>query len=138
VANPGKIICGVGNWPHWMARTGKTPRQLGLFFKATTALVGPSEGIELRAPKLPTDHEIELAVIIGKKGTMIAADRALEYVAGYTIGLDMTLQGTQNPSYRKCPDSYAVVGPWMTTADEIPDPARISYRFYVNEELNQE
>jgi len=138
VANPSKIICGLANWPHHMARSGISPLEKGLLNKATDALAGPGDGVIMRRAEPATDHEIELAFIIGREGTNISPEDALGYVAGYAIGLDMTLQGPQNPGHRKCVDGYAVIGPWMTTADEVPDPARISYRFFVNGQLEQE
>lgn len=136
VANPGKFICGVGNFPEVLA-SGTHPRQLGLLFKMTSAAAGASDGVTLRWPERETFHEMEIAIIIGREGTEIAASDALAYVAGYTIGLDMTMQGKEFPSFCKSFDSYGVLGPWLVTADEIPDPAELNFVLKVNDEVRQ-
>ncbi len=105
--------------------------QVGLFLKASSGLVGPSEGVALRFRKERNDHEVELAVVIGKTGTNIARKDALKHVAGYAIGLDMTVRGSAVPSFRKSIDSYAVLGPWLVTRDEIPDPNKLDLRLSV-------
>jgi 2-keto-4-pentenoate hydratase/2-oxohepta-3-ene-1,7-dioic acid hydratase in catechol pathway len=137
VANPGKFICGAGNFTEVLAAGGH-PRRLGLLFKMTSAAAGPSDGVTLRWPERVTFHEMELAIIIGKAGTEIAAADALDHVAGYAIGLDMTMQGKEFPSFGKSFDSYGVIGPWMVTAEEIPDPSTLSFVLKVNDEVRQE
>jgi 2-keto-4-pentenoate hydratase/2-oxohepta-3-ene-1,7-dioic acid hydratase in catechol pathway len=137
VANPGKLICGVGNFPEVLA-AGSHPRKLGLLFKMTSAAAGASDGVTLRWPERVTFHEIELAIIIGKQGTEIPAARAFEHVAGYAIGLDMTMQGKEFPSFGKSFDTYGVIGPWMVTTDEIPDPSKLSFVLKVNDEVRQQ
>jgi 2,4-diketo-3-deoxy-L-fuconate hydrolase len=136
VANPGKFICGAGNFPE-VLEAGGHPRKLGLLFKMTSAAAGASDGVTLRWPERVTFHEMELAIIIGKEGTEIPAAQALDYVAGYAIGLDMTLQGKEFPSFGKSFDTYGVIGPWMVTADEIPDPSTLSFVLKVNDEVRQ-
>ena len=138
VANPSKILCGAGNWPeHRDAMGGKTMRDLGFLYKTTNALVGPGEGVTLSHPGRVTLHECELAIVIGTGGRHIAAADALDHVAGYAIGLDMTMQGPENFTHNKGFDSYGVVGPWLVTADEVPDPGAIAFEFRVNGELRQ-
>ncbi len=137
VANPGKFICGVGNFPEVLA-SGNHPRTLGLLFKMTSASAGAADGVTLRWPERETFHEMELAIIIGKQGTEIPASQALDYVCGYAIGLDMTMQGKEFPSFGKSFDTYGVIGPWMVTADEIPDPAVMSFVLKVNGEVRQQ
>jgi 2,4-diketo-3-deoxy-L-fuconate hydrolase len=135
VANPGKIICGVGNWSHHKAPLG----MLGLLFKATSALVGEAEGVQLRWPDRITLHEPELAVIIGRTCTNVSAADALDYVAGYSCALDMTMK-EEKEFYCFCKsfDTYGVLGPCMVTADEIRDPSELAYQFRVNGELRGE
>jgi 2,4-didehydro-3-deoxy-L-rhamnonate hydrolase len=137
VANPGKFICGAGNFPEVLTAGGH-PRKLGLLFKMTSAAAGASDGVTLRWPERVTFYETELAIIIGKPGTEIPAAQALDYVAGYAIGLDMTMQGKEFPSFCKSFDTYGVIGPWMVTADEIPDPAKLSFMLEVNGEVRQQ
>jgi 2,4-diketo-3-deoxy-L-fuconate hydrolase len=88
-------------------------------------------------PDEVTGHEVELALIIGRKAYQVSEEEALSYVAGYVIGLDMTVQNDRLYSYNKAPDGYGVLGPWMLTADEIPDPAALTFQFWIDGELRQ-
>jgi 2,4-diketo-3-deoxy-L-fuconate hydrolase len=99
--------------------------KLGLFLKASSSIAGPADGVSLRWLDRRNDHEVELVVIIGRQGKNISAARAFDHIAGYMIGLDMTVRGTEDRSYRKSADSYAVLGPWLTTADEIQAPEKL-------------
>lgn len=106
--------------------------EAGLFLKANSSMVGSSEGIALRFPDRRNDHEVELAVIIGKTANRVAKADALDYVAGYCIGLDITLRGPEDRSFRKSIDTYGVLGPWMVTKDEIVDPDSLDISLSVN------
>ena len=110
----------------------------GMFLKANSALVGSGEGVALRFTEARNDHEMELAVIIGKKGTNISIEEARNYIAGYAIGLDMTTRGKELQSFRKSADTYAVLGPWLVTADEISDPNNLDLKISVNGEVRQD
>jgi 2,4-didehydro-3-deoxy-L-rhamnonate hydrolase len=116
--------------------TGSIEEQ-GLFLKANSALVGTGEGVKLRFPGRRTDHEMELGVIIGKKSSNIGKDKALSIVAGYCIALDMVVRGSQDRSFRKSVDTYAVAGPWIVTADEIADPQNLNFSLAVNGDVKQ-
>jgi 2,4-diketo-3-deoxy-L-fuconate hydrolase len=109
----------------------------GLFLKANSSLVGPAEGVAIRFPERRNEHEVELAIIFGKEGSDIPRDKALDYVAGYCIGLDVTARGAEVRSFRKSIDTYSVLGPWLVTADEISDPDDVPLRISVNGELKQ-
>jgi 2,4-diketo-3-deoxy-L-fuconate hydrolase len=109
----------------------------GMFLKATSSMVGPSEGVELRFLDRRNDHEVELAIVIGKTCNAVTQADALDYVAGYCIGLDMTLRGPEDRSFRKSIDTYSVLGPWMVTADEIADPDALQLTLAVNGEGRQ-
>ena len=109
----------------------------GLFLKANSALVGPGEGVRLRFPERRTDHEMELGVVIGRQASNIRKEGALDYVAGYSIALDMVVRGTQDRSFRKSIDTYAVLGPWLVTPDEVPDPENLDFFLAVNGEVKQ-
>jgi len=137
IANPNKIICGVANYPEHTKASGKQPNEHGLFFKSMASMVGPAHGVELRLPDRTTVHETELAIVIGKTGTNISRKDALSHVAGYTIGLDMTMRGEEAYSFLKSPDTYSVLGPWLVTADEIPNPDALDIKLWVNGELRQ-
>jgi 2-keto-4-pentenoate hydratase/2-oxohepta-3-ene-1,7-dioic acid hydratase in catechol pathway len=110
---------------------------IGLFLKAPSSLVGPGEGIGLRKLDRRNDHEVELAFVIGKPGNNISRDQALNHVAGYSIALDITIRGSEDRSFRKSPDSYSVLGPWLVTKDEIPNPGELDLSIAVNGEVRQ-
>ncbi|TAL02233.1 MAG: FAA hydrolase family protein [Rhodospirillaceae bacterium] len=132
VANPGKFICGVGNWPQHKAPLG----MLGFLFKMTSAMAGEGEGVQLRWPDRVTVHEAELAWVIGRECVNVSAAEALDYVAGYTCALDMTLKEEKEFfTFCKSFDTYGVLGPCLVTTDQIPDPAELGYRFLVNGEF---
>ena len=114
-----------------------TIHSAGLFLKATSSLVGPGEGVVVRLADRRTDHEVELAFVIGREARNVAAAEALEYVAGYAIGLDITIRGSEDRSFRKSCDSYSVLGPWLVTADEIPDSGSLDLEIVVNGERRQ-
>jgi 2-keto-4-pentenoate hydratase/2-oxohepta-3-ene-1,7-dioic acid hydratase in catechol pathway len=98
-----------------------------VFLKAPSALSGPAEDIVLPREVVEADqeihHESELVIVIGAGGRDIAADAALNHVLGYTIGLDITVRSAADRSRRKSYDTFAPLGPWVTTADEAGDPA---------------
>lgn len=148
VSNPGKIIAAPVNYLAHLDETIADPatfsrahvvriQESGLFLKATSSVVGTSGGVALRFPNRRNDHEIELVVVIGKPGSDIAEADAMGHVAGYTLGLDMTLRGPEERSFRKSIDSYTVMGPWLVTADEFGDPSDIGISIAVNGELRQ-
>ncbi len=112
-------------------------QQAGIFLKANSSITGPSGNIKLRFPDRLNEHELELVMIIGKEGTNIAYDDALDYVAGYCMGIDMTVRGKEDRSFRKSIDGYSPVGPWLVTADEIADPDNVDLVLTVNGEERQ-
>jgi len=148
VANPGKIVAAPVNYRkhleearadasiHHQKQVEEIQR-VGLFLKATSSVVGPSQGVAIRHPERRTDHEIELAVVIGRPADRVSASRALEHVAGYCIGLDITVRGPEERSLRKSIDSYTVLGPCLVTADEVADPSRLDLLLTVNGETRQ-
>jgi 2,4-didehydro-3-deoxy-L-rhamnonate hydrolase len=109
----------------------------GLFLKANSSLVGASEGVAIRFPERRNEHEVELAIIFGRQGSDIPREKALDYVVGYSIGLDMTARGPEDRSFRKSIDTYSVLGPWLVTADEIVDPDNVPLSISVNGETKQ-
>ena len=148
VANPSKIVCAPVNYRkhldearadagiHHQKQVEEIQR-VGLFLKATSALVGPSAGVALRYLDRRNDHEVELALVIGRPADRVKAADALDYVAGYAIGLDMTIRGPEERSLRKSGDSYCVLGPWMVTADEFTEPENRELSITVNGEPRQ-
>lgn len=120
------------------AKLPDTLDELGVFLKANTSIVGPSEAIELRFPERRTDYELELVAVIGRKVSSVSYNAALDYVAGYCLGLDISLRGPQERSLRKSMDTYTVVGPWLVTADDIPDPGNLRLTLRVNGAVRQD
>lgn len=148
VSNPSKIIGAPVNYHKHLeeaqadaeinlGREIKTIDTYGLFMKANSSLVGPGEGVALRFGDRRNDHEVELAVIIGEGGSDIAEADAMGHICAYSIGLDMTVRGTEDRSLRKGIDTYSVLGPWLVTADEIVDPGHLDFEIRVNGEVRQ-
>ena len=148
VANPGKIIGAPVNYQKHLdeARTDAgihhnkevaVIQRAGVFLKATSSLVGAGEGIALRKLDRRTDHEVELAFVIGKRAHNVSSKDALGFIAGYAICLDITVRGLEERSLRKSIDTYTVLGPWLVTADEIPDPGHLDLQVSLNGEMRQ-
>jgi 2,4-didehydro-3-deoxy-L-rhamnonate hydrolase len=150
VARPSKIIGVPGNYRahveeaerdtvvrQYVAANGRSIEEQGLFLKASTAIVGPAEGVSIRFPHRRTDHEVELCAVIGCQGADIPPERALAHVAGYAIGLDMVIRGPEERSFRKSLDTYAVLGPWLVTPDEVGDPGTLDFELAVNGVVRQ-
>ena len=111
----------------------------GFFLKANSSLSGPLDAIELPAlPGRSVHHECELAIIIGPGGRDIAARDALDHVFGYACLLDITIRGKEERVMRKSYDTFTVVGPCITTADEVGDASDLRIALWVNGELRQE
>ena len=149
VANPGKIVGAPVNYQkHLDEARGDAElhhdnqiaviHRTGVFLKANSSLVGPSEGIALRNLDRRNDHEVELAFVIGKTANNVPRSEALKYVAGYSIGLDITTRGPEERSLRKSAESYTVLGPWLVTADEIGNPQDLNLGISVNGEVRQD
>ena len=151
VANPGKLVAAPVNYQKHLDEVKSdseihagnpkhtiTIQSAGLFLKATSSLVGAGEGVAISKPERRTDHEVELALVIGQEVRNVPRDDALAYVAGYCIGLDITIRGSEDRSFRKSVDTYSVLGPWLVTADEIPDPGSLDLRLTVNGEVRQQ
>lgn len=111
----------------------------GLFLKASSSIVGPDEGVTLDWPgdDRRFDHEVEFAVVIGRKARHVGTRDAFDYVAGYGVGLDITVRGSEERSYRKSADSFALFGPWLATSDEVADPNDTGFWLSVNGEPRQ-
>jgi 2,4-diketo-3-deoxy-L-fuconate hydrolase len=152
VARPTKLSCAPTNYQAHIAEMKAASAQpgsqivsvqsskileAGMFLKANSSLVGPAAGIPVRFPERRSDHEVELVMVIGKTGSDIPQDKALDHVACYCLGLDITVRGGEDRSFRKSVDGYAVAGPWMVTADEVPDPDALPITLEVNGEVRQ-
>jgi 2,4-didehydro-3-deoxy-L-rhamnonate hydrolase len=120
-----------------LGKTIRTIAEAGVFLKANSSLIGPNESVVAGQFGRRTDHEIELAFVIGRGGRNISEADALHHVAGYSIGLDMTIRGVEDRSYRKSLDTFTVLGPWLVTPEEFGDPADCDFEIKVNGESRQ-
>jgi len=138
VAAPGKIICiGLNYTDHAAEAKMALPPEPIVFMKATSALSGPDDAIELPLDSTKGDWEAELGVVIGTTAKYINEESALEHVAGYCIVNDVSERALQLEhqgqwTKGKSHDSFAPVGPWLVTRDEVPDPQRLEVSLEVN------
>lgn len=116
----------------------RTIDEYGVFLKSSTSVIGAGEPVRLPFDNRRIDHEVELAVVIGREGKAIPRDRAFDHVAGYAIGLDMSVRGTEDRSWRKSHDSFTVIGPWLVTRDELPDIGALDFGLAVNGTTRQQ
>lgn len=114
-----------------------TIEKLGFFLKAPSSIIGPGETVKLPFAERRTDHEAEVAFIVGKRAKDVPASEAKNYIFGYVGLMDITVRGKEDRPWRKSFDTFTPVGPWIVTADEISDPNKLGFKLWVNEELRQ-
>ena len=138
MARPSKIICIGLNYAKHAAESGaQPPTEPVVFFKATTALCGPNDAVVIPKNSVKTDWEVELAVIIGKKASYVEEADAMEYVAGYALHNDYSEREFQLERggqwvKGKSNDTFAPVGPYLVTKDEVADPHNLHLWLSVN------
>ena len=143
VPHPGKVI-GIGrNYADHARETGAAvPDRPQLFGMWSNAVVGPGAPIRYPAITAALDYEAELVVVIGRTASQVSAAHALDHVLGYTCGNDVSARDLQHGDTQwirgKALDSFAPIGPWIVTADEIPDPQALHIRGLVNGEVRQD
>ncbi len=143
VANVGKLICiGLNYSDHAKESNMPIPTEPVVFMKATSALIGPNYDVLLPAGSKKGDWEVELAVVIGKTARNVSESNALEHVAGYTICNDVSerewqLEHGSQWSKGKSFDTFAPIGPWLVTKDEIKDPHNLPMWLDLNEKRMQ-
>jgi 2-keto-4-pentenoate hydratase/2-oxohepta-3-ene-1,7-dioic acid hydratase in catechol pathway len=115
-----------------------TVADLGVFLKARTSVIGPHGTVVLPYTDQRVDQEGELGVVIGKRVRGVGVAEAMHAVFGYTCLLDMSMRSTEDRSTRKSFDTFTPIGPWVVTADEVPDVAALSLRCWVGDTLRQE
>lgn len=145
VPNPEKVICIGLNYADHAAETGaKVGEEPVVFCKFATAIRGPGDPIELPDASREVDYEAELVVVIGRRGRDIPRGRAMDFVAGYTCGNDVSARDWQKHKpggqwlLGKSFDSFAPTGPHLVTADEVPDPHKLSIRLRLNGQVMQD
>lgn len=152
MARPPKLMAAAGNYQAHIVEGGQKPVDKTiivpkLFIKPSSSVLAPGKPISLPTTSNTTDWELELGVVIGKRGKNIPVEDALSYVAGYTVINDVSARTSEwglpsrNPSEwdlffdwlnGKWPDGFAPTGPWLVTADEIPDPQALQMTLKVN------
>ena len=140
---PGKVVCVGRNYAEHAAETGSAvPLQPQLFAKWANAVVGCGIDVELPSITQALDYEAELVAVIGRTAHRVSERDALDYVLGYTCGNDISARDLQFGDTQwtrgKALDTFAPMGPWIVTADEIPDPQTLGIRCFVNGESRQD
>lgn len=143
VARPGKLVCIGLNFSDHAEEAGMDiPKEPIVFFKATSAIVGPYDQIVIPRGSVKTDWEVELAFVVGKKASYVSKEDALSHVAGYVLHNDVSERefqlerGGQWVKGKSC-DTFAPIGPFVATADEIADPENLGMWLTVNGETKQ-
>jgi len=140
---PSKIVCIGLNFRDHAAETGAAiPTEPVIFFKSTTALVGPNDPLVTPRNATKVDWEVELAVVIGKTARYVPEAQAYEHVAGYALHNDYSERSFQLERggqwvKGKSADTFAPLGPYLATRDEVPDPQRLGMWLKVNGEYRQ-
>jgi 2,4-didehydro-3-deoxy-L-rhamnonate hydrolase len=144
LARPSKIICiGLNYRDHAQETGADIPREPVIFFKATTALVGPNDRLVIPRGATKVDWEVELAVVVGRKAAYVEEARGLEHVAGYALHNDYSERsfqlerGGQWVKGKSC-DTFAPIGPFLATRDEIGDPGSLAMWLTVNGQMRQQ
>jgi 2,4-diketo-3-deoxy-L-fuconate hydrolase len=144
VARPSKIVCiGLNYADHAKETNATVPTEPIIFFKATSAIVGPFDNVVIPKNSFKTDWEVELAVVIGKKASYVEEDAALDYVAGYCLHNDLSERafqlerGGQWVKGKSC-DTFAPLGPFLATKDEIEDIDNLRLWLKLNDKMMQD
>lgn len=144
IKRPSKIVCVGLNYAKHAAESGMAlPKEPVLFFKATSAICGPNDPVIIPRNSEKTDWEVELAVVIGKKASYVSKENALDYVAGYTLHNDYSERAFQLEKEgqwvkgKSC-DTFAPIGPFLATKEEVPNPHNLNLWLKVNGELLQD
>jgi 2,4-didehydro-3-deoxy-L-rhamnonate hydrolase len=143
ICRPSKIVCiGLNYRDHAAESKMDIPKEPVIFFKSTTALVGPNDPLRIPKDATKVDWEVELAVVIGKKATYVPQPEALGHVAGYVLHNDYSERGFQLERggqwvKGKSADTFAPLGPFVATPDEIANPGHLGMWLRVNGEMRQ-
>lgn len=141
---PSKLVCVGLNYAKHAEESGmEVPREPVLFFKATSAIVGPNDDLVIPRGSQKTDWEVELGVVIGKKANYVSEDEAMDYVAGYVLHNDYSerefqLERSGQWVKGKSCDTFAPLGPYLVTKDEITNPHNLNLWLKLNGEIKQQ
>ncbi|WP_170785562.1 fumarylacetoacetate hydrolase family protein [Ruegeria lacuscaerulensis] len=138
VGQVGKFICIGLNYADHAAESGmELPAEPVIFFKATSAIIGPNDTVEIPRNSVKSDWEVELGVVIGKEAKYVSEEEALDHVAGYCVVNDLSerdfqLHRSGQWVKGKSADTFGPIGPWLVTRDEVPDPQNLPMYLEVN------
>jgi 2-keto-4-pentenoate hydratase/2-oxohepta-3-ene-1,7-dioic acid hydratase in catechol pathway len=143
VPRPGKLICiGLNYRDHAAESNMAIPERPVVFSKFTTAVIAPGEPVILPGTSTQVDYEAELAVVIGRRAKSVKADRAFEYVLGYTVFNDVSARDFQFADGQwqrgKSCDTFAPMGPKIVTTDAVPDPHKLAIKLHLNGQTMQD
>jgi 2-keto-4-pentenoate hydratase/2-oxohepta-3-ene-1,7-dioic acid hydratase in catechol pathway len=143
ITRPPKFLAVGLNYADHVAESGmETPEHPTIFNKQSTCVTGPTDPVHVPRASHVLDYEGELGIVIGRRGRHVSRDDAADYIAGYVVVNDVTVRDWQfrTPTWTmgKSFDTHGPIGPWIVTADELPDPHRLQLRTWVNDELRQE
>lgn len=139
VPESGKIVAAPVNYMSHKLEMNQdfTVERLGFFLKAPSSIIGPEDTVRLPFQDRRTDHEGELAFVIGRQAKDVPAGKASDYIFGYFGLMDITVRGQEDRPMRKSYDSFTPIGPWIVTSDEVGDPHTLDIQLWVNDELRQ-
>lgn len=144
IARPSKIVCiGLNYAKHAHETNAAIPKEPIIFFKSTSSIVGPNDNVMLPKGSEKTDWEVELAFVIGKKASYVSKEEAMDYVAGYMLHNDISERafqlerGGQWAKGKGC-DTFAPLGPWMATKEEISNPNNLRLWLKLNDKMMQD
>lgn len=143
LVRPSKIVCVGLNYAGHAAESGMDiPKEPVLFFKATSALVGPNDDVIIPKGSVKTDWEVELAIVIGKKASYVEEAHVMEHIAGYVLHNDVSerefqLERSGQWVKGKSCDTFAPLGPFIATTDEIVDPNNLNLWLKLNGKMMQ-
>ncbi len=143
ISRPSKLVCVGLNYAQHAAESGmKLPSEPVLFFKSTTAIIGPNDDIIIPKNSTKTDWEVELAVVVGKRASYVSKEQAMDFVCGYVLHNDVSERAFQLEREgqwvkgKSC-DTFAPIGPFLATKEEIPDPHQLNLWLTLNGETMQ-
>jgi 2-keto-4-pentenoate hydratase/2-oxohepta-3-ene-1,7-dioic acid hydratase in catechol pathway len=143
ICRPSKIVCiGLNFRDHAAESKMEIPKEPVIFFKSTTALVGPNDPLRIPRNATKVDWEVELALVIAKRATYVPKQEAMGYIAGYVLHNDYSERSFQLERggqwvKGKSADTFAPLGPFLATTDEIPNPGQLAMWLKVNGEMRQ-
>lgn len=144
VPNPSKIVAAPINYmlhrdemDEQFKSSPSTVDKLGFFLKAPSSIIGPGDTVLLPFKERRTDHEAEIAFVVGREAKDIPASQAADYIFGYFALMDITVRGKEDRPWRKSFDTFTPIGPWIVTGDEMENPNEVQMNLWVNNELRQ-